>query len=257
MASEVPAGTAMWLARGEHDLPSGGAWLTADEATRASGMSFTKRRTRVPPAALGLQSGRRRRRPACRRIPRLWPASRSPTGPAVRRLWPVDGVPTALDVSLSDRAGWAVCLVGSGLGRVGCDLEIVEPRSAGFRGRLPDRCRAGVRRRSARRRPRRRGQPDLVGEGERAEGAADRPAPGHPQRRGRARRSRGHDRVGPARAYARPRAACSPVGGGVQAPSWSRSLPRRRSHRPRRSWIRATSRPRSPCTAGWTARGRE
>ena len=45
MAPEVPAGTAMWLARGEQDLPSGDAWLTADEAARASGMPFTKRRT--------------------------------------------------------------------------------------------------------------------------------------------------------------------------------------------------------------------
>jgi 4'-phosphopantetheinyl transferase len=44
----------------------------------------------------------------------------------------VDGQPLGLDVSLTDRAGWAVCLVGSDLGAVGCDLEIVEPRSAGF-----------------------------------------------------------------------------------------------------------------------------
>ena len=44
----------------------------------------------------------------------------------------VDGAPFTLDVSLSDRAGWAVCVVSGQHGRVGCDVEIVEPRSAGF-----------------------------------------------------------------------------------------------------------------------------
>jgi 4'-phosphopantetheinyl transferase len=44
----------------------------------------------------------------------------------------VDGRTLGLDISLTDRAGWAVCLVGPDLGAVGVDLEIVEPRSAGF-----------------------------------------------------------------------------------------------------------------------------
>jgi 4'-phosphopantetheinyl transferase len=44
----------------------------------------------------------------------------------------VDGEPLGLDVSLTDRAGWGVCLVGSDLGAVGCDVEIAEPRSEGF-----------------------------------------------------------------------------------------------------------------------------
>ena len=52
-----------------------------------------------------------------------------PTGAPVAR---VDGAPTDLDISLTDRAGWAVCLVAHREPRVGCDLEIVEPRSAGF-----------------------------------------------------------------------------------------------------------------------------
>lgn len=46
----------------------------------------------------------------------------------------VDGADLGLDISLTDRAGWAVCLVGPDLGAVGCDLEIVEPRSVGFVG---------------------------------------------------------------------------------------------------------------------------
>ncbi len=44
----------------------------------------------------------------------------------------VDGEALGLDISLTDRAGWAVCLVGPDLGAVGVDLEIVERRSAGF-----------------------------------------------------------------------------------------------------------------------------
>lgn len=48
----------------------------------------------------------------------------------------VDGNDAEMDVSLTDRAGWAVCLVGpegelSG-GTLGVDLEAVEPRSRGF-----------------------------------------------------------------------------------------------------------------------------
>jgi len=41
----------------------------------------------------------------------------------------VDGQPLGADLSITDRAGWAVCVLGH---RVGCDLELVEPRSAGF-----------------------------------------------------------------------------------------------------------------------------
>jgi 4'-phosphopantetheinyl transferase len=43
----------------------------------------------------------------------------------------VGGEPAGVDISLSDRSGWAVCVVAGG-GPVGCDLEIVEPRSRGF-----------------------------------------------------------------------------------------------------------------------------
>jgi 4'-phosphopantetheinyl transferase len=44
----------------------------------------------------------------------------------------VDGAPVGLEVSLTDRAGWAVCLLGGPDARLGCDVEIVEARSAGF-----------------------------------------------------------------------------------------------------------------------------
>jgi 4'-phosphopantetheinyl transferase len=44
----------------------------------------------------------------------------------------VDGEPAGLGISLTDRAGWGVCLVADRAGAVGCDLELVEPRSLAF-----------------------------------------------------------------------------------------------------------------------------
>jgi 4'-phosphopantetheinyl transferase len=45
----------------------------------------------------------------------------------------VDGAPLAVEVSITDRAGWAVCVTYPASGRpVGCDLELVEPRTPGF-----------------------------------------------------------------------------------------------------------------------------
>ncbi len=48
----------------------------------------------------------------------------------------IDGAKAAIDVSMSDRSGWAVCLVGPpgtmASGTVGVDLEVVEPRTERF-----------------------------------------------------------------------------------------------------------------------------
>jgi 4'-phosphopantetheinyl transferase len=120
-----------WMARGEHELPAGESWLTPYEAGRAAGMRFTKRRReytlrrfagkRAVAAAVGLPA-----EPA--QLARIEVANRPGGAPYVV----VDGAPLGLDVSLTDRAGWAVCVVGADLSRVGCDLEIVEPRSRGF-----------------------------------------------------------------------------------------------------------------------------
>ncbi len=120
-----------WLARGEADLPGNGSWLSAAEAVRASGIRFTKRRTEylvrrwtakhAVAAQLGLPVdpawfGRIEVRNAGTGAPEVW----------------VDGLPAGVGVSLTDRAGWGVCLVGGGSCAVGCDLELVEPRSLGF-----------------------------------------------------------------------------------------------------------------------------
>lgn len=124
-------GTTRWMARGEHEIPSTGDWLTGREATFASGLRYTKRRTeyllrrwvckQAVAAAVGLPAD-------LPSLARVEVGNRPGGAPYVY----VDGAPPGLDVSITDRAGWAVCVVGGDLSRVGCDLEIVEPRSQGF-----------------------------------------------------------------------------------------------------------------------------
>jgi 4'-phosphopantetheinyl transferase len=120
-----------WLSRGEDQLPPMGEWLTPAEHSRAAGLRYTKRRNDFllgrwtlklavaralgwPEDAAGL--ARVEARPAPGGAPRLY----------------VDGRPAAHGVSLTDRAGCAVCLVAARAGKVGCDVEIVEPRSDAF-----------------------------------------------------------------------------------------------------------------------------
>jgi 4'-phosphopantetheinyl transferase len=135
-----------WLARGEHEVPADDAWLAPAEAARLARYRFTKRRTeyrlrrwtgkQAVAAVAGLDTGVPGRLAAIEVLNR-------PTGaPYVQ----VDGAPLGVDVSLTDRAGWAVCLVGeragegngygrgvgAGVARVGVDLEIVEARSDAF-----------------------------------------------------------------------------------------------------------------------------
>ena len=122
-----------WLARGEHELPADLDWLAPGERARAAGMRFTKRRTEyllrrwvgkqaVAAALVSADS------PDLATLRRIEVANRASGAPYVL----VDGQPIGLDVSLTDRAGWAVCVVGQDLTRVGCDLEVVEPRTDGF-----------------------------------------------------------------------------------------------------------------------------
>ncbi len=120
-----------WLVRGETQVPPGQQWLTEVEAARALGMRFTKRRNEyllrryAGKSAVAAAIGHPHDPVSLGRIAVL---NRLTGAPYVE----VDGRALGLDISLTDRAGWAVCLVGSDLGAVGVDLEIVEPRSEGF-----------------------------------------------------------------------------------------------------------------------------
>jgi len=112
-------------------LPPAAEWLTAAERSRAEGLRYTKRRTDfllgrwtlklAVARTLGWQDdfaglARIEGRTAPSGAPRLY----------------VDGRPAARGVSLTDRAGCAVCLVTDRTAAVGCDVEIVEPRSDAF-----------------------------------------------------------------------------------------------------------------------------
>ena len=157
-----------WLSQGEAQVPNDDlAWLSATERQRLATMRYTKRRVEY-------LLGRWTAKLAVAAVEGL-PAE--PSALAAVEITPaVDGAPVASlhgqalprRVSLTDRAGWAVCTVSpSGL-EVGCDLELVEHRTPSFvadyftpaEQALVHACAVGAGLAAA-------DQPHLVGEGER------------------------------------------------------------------------------------------
>jgi 4'-phosphopantetheinyl transferase len=121
-----------WLALGEEALPPQEHWLAPGEAAVLAGLRYTKRRTEyllrrfVAKQAVASVIGEATDPSALARIE----VRNEPSGaPYVV----VDGDPLDLAVSISDRAGWAVCVTcPTGSPTAGCDLELVEPRTPGF-----------------------------------------------------------------------------------------------------------------------------
>ncbi len=123
-----------WLAHGEHEVAAGTQWLSPHERSVLAGIRYTKRYTEFLT----------RRFTAKRALATLLQRDRSPEALAAIEIGnhpggapyvALDGCQAPIEVSLSDRAGWAVCLLGapdSALGPLGIDLEIVEPRSDAF-----------------------------------------------------------------------------------------------------------------------------
>jgi 4'-phosphopantetheinyl transferase len=123
--------TQWWLARAEDTLPPLGEWLTATERSRAEALWLTKRRTDFLLSRWTLKLA----------VAKVlgWPEDSASLARIEARAAPsgapqlyVDGGLAAQRVSLSDRAGCAICLVANGGSAVGCDVEIVEPRSDAF-----------------------------------------------------------------------------------------------------------------------------
>lgn len=120
-----------WLSQGMGDAPADDAWLSPREAAWASRMRFPKRRTEfrlgrwTAKTALAVYLGRGRSPEDLRAIE----IDRAPDG-APRAL--VDGHPAPAYLTMTDRADQAVCLVGPPGTALGCDLEVVEPRSDAF-----------------------------------------------------------------------------------------------------------------------------
>lgn len=120
-----------WLSQGMGDAPPGDDWLSPREAAWLAGMRFPKRRTEfrlgrwTAKTALALYLGRGRSAAELRAIE----IDRAPDG-APRPL--LDGRPAEAYLTMTDRADQAVCLVGPPGTALGCDLELVEPRTAAF-----------------------------------------------------------------------------------------------------------------------------
>jgi 4'-phosphopantetheinyl transferase len=125
------AGALRWLARAEHDVPGGDGWLSAAEAAASASMRFTKKRREFQVSRWAAKQAMAMLPGMARRAidPALLEVRHHPSG--APEAW-FDGRPLPVGISLTDRAGWAVCLLGLAPGDVGCDLEIVEPRSAAF-----------------------------------------------------------------------------------------------------------------------------
>ncbi|HET6775557.1 MAG TPA: 4'-phosphopantetheinyl transferase superfamily protein [Acidimicrobiales bacterium] len=117
-----------WLARGVHDVPESGDWLSPAESARLAGLRFPKRRSEVRLARWAAKQ-------AVTRALNLGDDAGTLARVEIRAARtgaPVAFVgeePAPLAVSMTDRADWAVCVVAPAGLAVGCDLELVEPRS--------------------------------------------------------------------------------------------------------------------------------
>jgi 4'-phosphopantetheinyl transferase len=134
-------GPLQWHSAGEEHIPAGQEWLSARERERADRMRYPKRRTdyllgrftakSALVGALGLAE-----QADVQALARVEITNASDGAPDPR----VDGEPAPLCISMTDRAGWAVCLLGPPGRALGCDLELVEPRTEAFvRDYLTDR----------------------------------------------------------------------------------------------------------------------
>ena len=134
-ASRLQSGAVglFWLSQGMTDAPADDAWLSPREAAWVARMRFPKRRSEfrlgrwTAKRALALYLGRDASAGGLRSIE----IDRAPDGAPAPL---VDGRPAEAYVTMTDRADQAVCLVGPPGTALGCDLELVEPRSDAFVG---------------------------------------------------------------------------------------------------------------------------
>lgn len=120
-----------WLEQTEADLPDGNEWLSESEAVRLNGMRFPKRQSEW---RLGRWTAKRA----------LASCLKFRGGPEYLRLLEirsafsgepqafVEGKPAPVTVSLSHRAGVALCTIVLSVANLGCDLEKIESRDDVF-----------------------------------------------------------------------------------------------------------------------------
>ena len=115
-----------WLTRSQADVPAGEAWLGPHERTALAAMRFEKRRDDWRLGRLTAKAAVAARLDV---KPGRVEIVAAPGGAPEAR---VDGVAAPVALSLSHRAGRALAVVGAPGTELGCDLELVEPRSAAF-----------------------------------------------------------------------------------------------------------------------------
>jgi len=120
-----------WVEQKRSDLPPTENWLSPGELHRFETMRFPKRRSDwllgrwTAKCALAARLGVSGEAESLARLEIRAAASGQPEAY-------VDGVPLPLAVSISHRAGVALCAVAPGGAEMGCDLELVEERSEAF-----------------------------------------------------------------------------------------------------------------------------
>jgi len=121
----------LWLSQGMADAPADDGWLSPREDAYLRTLRFPKRRREfrlgrwTAKLAIARALGRAASPPDLRGIV----IDRAPDGAPLPL---VDGRAAGVYLTMTDRADQAVCLVGPPGVRLGCDLELVEPRSRGF-----------------------------------------------------------------------------------------------------------------------------
>jgi 4'-phosphopantetheinyl transferase len=120
-----------WLEQTEAGVPAENDWLSASESVCLNGMRFAKRRA----------DGRLGRWTAKCAVACFWNLPASPQALAEIEIRPAPSgapevllakAPAQVAISLSHRAGRAMCAVARSGVQLGCDLEIIEPRTEAF-----------------------------------------------------------------------------------------------------------------------------
>ena len=115
-----------WLTRWHADVPMGEAWLGPRERQVVAGLTVPKRRDDW---LLGRWTAKVAVAMWCGTAPEQVEIQAAADGVPEAH---IDGRPAPLSLSLSHRAGRALVLVADLPTTVGCDLEILEPRSDAF-----------------------------------------------------------------------------------------------------------------------------
>lgn len=123
-----PTASIEWMAVGEHDVPEEDGWLTDREAAWMGRMRFPKRRLEYRLARWGAKAAIAATLNPAPPIHQIEIGHLPEGAPAGF----VDDRPLGRRISMTDRAGWAVCALAPPGVEVGIDLELVEERSRLF-----------------------------------------------------------------------------------------------------------------------------